>query len=75
MNQPTRDDLEAKWLKLWEWGQELKDRQRVLLESSSTMEEGIFDRAISQIEKEREQRGRELEDLKRLMEEHGGFTK
>ena len=74
MEKPTREDLEAQWQRLWEWGEELKAR-RLRLMDSPTMEEGLYDRAMDQIDQERKQRRLEIRELERLMEEHGGFER
>ena len=73
MSDPTREDLEARWEVLWARGQELKERQARLLDSLASMNEAFADRALVQLEKDRQQYDRDLKELRRLMKQHGGF--
>lgn len=68
----TRESLEALWQKLWAEGQEIDERQKRLL-SSTDMEPALFDRAMAQLESDREEHQERLLDLRRRMKEHGGF--
>ncbi len=73
MSKPTREDLEARWEVLWARGQELKERQAKITGSLDTMDDAFADRALTQLREDREQHERDLLELRRQMEEHGGF--
>lgn len=70
---PTRDELEARWKDLWAIGEELKQRRARLDGAAPTMEEAMGDRAWQQLRQDREQHERDLLELRRQMQEHGGF--
>lgn len=61
---PQEEDLQARWERLWAWGEDLDERQARLLASMEEISPEMFDRALAVLHQEREQYHAELQQLK-----------
>ncbi len=73
MSDSTKEALEERWQLLWARGRELDEREERLLASLPEIEEAVYLRAEAQLRAERDQHQADLLDLRRQMEEYGGF--